>query len=247
MLVTLYHFLFLVSNHLYSLINSYFLPESFRIFLSLVVFVNVFISVIRFDCIYDEIHFKGSVLKIFYYLFDNFNHKLIEQNLRKLSIFTRILLICVNNYSARMGSVFGLTMYCSLDWISGGKLFWIIQAIIMIPIYVLGTFTITSLASLVFIFHAYYKLIFHQIIQQIKSLIPNGKIRLINNRREKKLIDLLNDHNQAAIEIHKMNLIMRRTAATMFITFSLLKIISIILLFPLFHYFHYFIILNFVN
>lgn len=97
-------------------------------------------------------------------------------------------------------------------------------------IYVLETFTITSLASLVFIFYAYYKLIFHQINQQIKSLIPNGKIKFINNRREKKLINLLNDHNQAAIEIHKMNLIMRRTAATMFITFSLLKIISLYLI-----------------
>ena len=83
MLVTLYHFLFLVSNQLYSLINNYFLPESFRIFLSLVVFVNVFIPVIGFDCIYDETYFKGSVLKIFYYLFNNFNDKLMEQNLRK--------------------------------------------------------------------------------------------------------------------------------------------------------------------
>ena len=75
---------------------------------------------------------------------------------------------------------------------------------------------------IVFAIFTYYKFRFDQINKQIKSITPNGKV--INKMREKHLIKLINEHNLTSIEIYKINLMLRRTAATTFFIYSIIKV-----------------------
>ena len=56
----------------------------------------------------------------------------------------------------------------------------------------------------------YYKMRFDQLHHQIKSIIPNGKWKLIIKRREKLLLNLIHEHNELVVEIHKLNMMLRR-------------------------------------
>ena len=70
----------------------------------------------------------------------------------------------------------------------------------------------------------------HFISNSIKKLsLFKRKLRFINKRKENHLISLIDQHNQVAIEIHKMNLI-RRVLVSLFVNFSIVKIISLYLL-----------------
>ena len=44
-------------------------------------------------------------------------------------------------------------------------------------------------------------------------------------------MDYINEHNSLSVEVHKLNMMRRRTAASCFIKFSLMKIISLHLMF----------------
>ena len=69
-------------------------------------------------------------------------------------------------------------------------------------------------------------MLFDQINDKIKSILPNGRIIFIDKRRG-KLINLILQHNKVALEIHNINMMIRRTGASIFISFSLIKIISL--------------------
>ena len=84
----------------------------------------------------------------------------------------------------------------------------------------------------------YYKLIFDQINQRVES-IANVKLNQVNNKlirrlihrlRERQLIKLIDEHNKAAIEIYKINLILRRSGALILILLSLSKIVVLYLI-----------------
>ena len=62
-------------------------------------------------------------------------------------------------------------------------------------------------------------------------MIPNGKWKFIIKRREKLLINLINEHNEVAVKVDKLNMMVRRTFASTFIHFSLMKIVSLYLMF----------------
>ena len=57
----------------------------------------------------------------------------------------------------------------------------------------------------------YYKMRFDQLHHQIKSIIPNGKV--IIKTRGKLLLDLINEHNELAVEVNQFNLMVRKTIA----------------------------------
>ena len=85
-------------------------------------------------------------------------------------------------------------------------------------------------------YFVYYKMRFDQITEEIKSIVKDGETtKTINKRRKKKVIYLINQHNVASIEIHKMNLTMRRVVAMVFIVLSLVKMISVYLMISLKH------------
>ena len=57
----------------------------------------------------------------------------------------------------------------------------------------------------------------------------DGKWKIIFNLKEKLFLQLINEHNLLSLEIYKINLLIRRTAAFLFICFALFKIITIYL------------------
>ena len=75
----------------------------------------------------------------------------------------------------------------------------------------------------------YYKIRFDQLHNQWKSKIPNGKV--VNKTREKLLLNLVNEHNQLAVEVFKLNMIMRKTFASLFINFAFTEITTLYLMF----------------
>ena len=98
------------------------------------------------------------------------------------------------------------------------------------------------------IIFAYYIMIFRQINDRIKSISntslmrtnqealfikKNNKIKSFGRIRENQLIHLINQHNQAAIEMHKINLLIRKSLASLFVNFSFIKILSLYLIFNL--------------
>ena len=94
----------------------------------------------------------------------------------------------------------------------------------------------TSVFCLYIIIFAYYTMIFRQINHQI-HLISKEKLTLfkrkkiiINKTKQRQLISLIEQHNLAAIEIHKFNLMARRTVGCLFINFAIIKIISFYLI-----------------
>ena len=62
---------------------------------------------------------------------------------------------------------------------------------------------------------------------KIKSIIPNGKWKYINERREKLLLDFIDEQNHLAIQVHKANIMFRRSITAMFINISLVKIVAL--------------------
>ena len=101
---------------------------------------------------------------------------------------------------------------------------------------------------------SYFKLIFYQINEKVQST-ANVKLNHVNNRliqiidwlkklshqiKERQLIKLIDEHNQAAIEIQKINLIIRRTATFLLILFWFVKIVAFdyhLIMFGIFEYF----------
>ena len=109
------------------------------------------------------------------------------------------------------------------------KLYWLFHVIFITPFYINAIMLISAAAAILNCMLTYYKMRFDQLHHQIKSIIPKGEI--IIKRREKKLKNIIYRHNQLAIEVHEMNLMVRRTVASLFIHCSLMKIISLHLMF----------------
>ena len=77
-------------------------------------------------------------------------------------------------------------------------------------------------------YFSYYKLRYDQLNYQLKSIEQSiRKQKSIFIGRQKIFLELIHVHNSLAIEIQKCNLLLRRTVATMFIGFSLIKIITL--------------------
>ena len=78
----------------------------------------------------------------------------------------------------------------------------------------------------VYTYFPYYKFRFDQLNNQIKAIILSGEGKFISLKIEKQLVSLIDQHNQLAIEVNRLNMMLRRTATAFFITLSLVKIIS---------------------
>ena len=104
---------------------------------------------------------------------------------------------------------------------------WYFQAMLLIPVHVLVASTISTTLCIIYIVFTYYKMLFDQINQHIQQILSDGGLKIITKRKEDQLYTLLYQHNLISIEVHKVNLMLRKTAALLFITFSLIKIVSL--------------------
>ena len=224
------HLAFLIFKDLFSLIYSPLLFDGYRIVLILTNFALVHTSIVKTDILFGELKYHFSLLNVGYFLVKDIKskHKLTEQNYNRLAIVFRITSIIVTY----IGLAFLTLMIVGIELmlIIGTKnVIWFLHGILFVPFYING-YVVISIAYLILVcLLLHYKMRFDQLHDQIKSMIPNGKV--INKRREKLLLNLINEHNQLAVEVYKLNMMMRQTFASFFINLAFMKITTLYLMF----------------
>ena len=98
------------------------------------------------------------------------------------------------------------------------------------PFYINGFIVVTVASVIAFIGILYYKMRFDQIHQKIKSILLNGKWKNIIGRKEKLLLDLIDENNQVSVELNNLNMMIRHTIAATFTYFAFAKIVSLYLM-----------------
>ena len=233
----LYFLLFVLSDKMFSLMNVPSISDQHLKLLWTLGVLGLFaIAVIRTDNLYGEINYNLSPYKVIYYLMKDLKqlHKLNEKNYKKLAILSRSIQILLVDCGYILVGIVAILFFIKMAILSG-KIFWTCGIIILILIFVTSATTSASTVSLYIIIFAYYAMIFGQINHGI-NLILNEKAtlfrrrKLINRTKQKQLIRLINEHNLAAIEIHKINLIIRRSVGCLFISFAIIKIILLYLM-----------------
>ena len=221
--------IFSLSDYFYSLLKFEYLTDQTRILLNMVSIGTLWLLIIKIDFIISEMKSNLSPLKIFYYLMNNlrFKHKLTDQNHKYLAITSRIFSLLVLDVVMPITLITAIGLLITVAILSRNSI-WILQTIHSIPNIIVSGTTLSLWMSIVFVLLSYYKLRFDQINNQIEKIISNRKV--INKKVEKLFIKLINEHNQLSVEIHKLNLMMRRTAAATFFITSNVKIIALYLL-----------------
>ena len=232
-----------LSDNLLSLINFPSISsKNLELFLLLATIVFILFAIVRTDLLIAEINSNFSPVKVLYYLMKDLKkfHKLNEKNCEKLAILSRIVqilfmdcgtilsLITVALFSIKFAMLFGkiFRIWCIIIFILT------IFIIIFITMFAAGA----SLSCLSIILMSYYTMIFGQINHQInlisneKSTFFKRKKLIIDQTQQRQLISLIHEHNLAAIEIHKINLILRRSVGCLFICIAITKIISFYLM-----------------
>ena len=225
-LVVIGQLIFVSFNKIYFRFDGPFIPDHFRTFYILVVLTLVLGSWLKTELLFGEKNYNLKPLRVFYYLINNYKHNLNAENYRKLSYLTKISQTFVVNFGTPIVIIFGTFMMSKIAFLSG-HLFWFLQVIHLIPSLMLGSYALSIVAVIFVIYFYYYKFIFKQINVKFKEIIPNENLRYIFGRREKKLINLMQEHHDMSIEIYKLNLIARRIAAAKFIAVSFVNIFSL--------------------
>lgn len=235
-LITLYHLLLVISDDIFSLIDGPFLPDFYRTTLIFGVIIIFLVSVIKTDLLIGEIKFNFEPFRIFYFLMNDLKskHKLNEANYKRLAILSKTLQLIMLKYATPILISLGIFILIRITILSQ-RFTWVFQTAIVTPFFVFSISTLTSCCCIVYIYFSYYKLLFDQINDKIKLFILNGNSNIINRRKENELLDLIHEHNLAAIQMNFMNLIIRRTGAAMFISFSFVKIITLYLIMNMEH------------
>lgn len=239
----------LSSNCMFSMMDIPSINIQFKKLLLLALSIVIFISVFKTDCLLAEIGNNLDALNVIYYLVKDKRdkHKLNDKNYKKLGILSRMSQLLLIDVASILILV-GFVLFCTILAILSGKWFWISGTFIFTSVVITMIYTVTTITCLVMIIFAYYTMIFRQINDRIKSISnislmrtnqealfikKNNKIKSFGRIRENQLIHLINQHNQAAIEIHKMNLLIRKSLASLFVNFSFIKILSLYLIFHL--------------
>ena len=153
------------------------------------------ILVFKIDMILAEIKLNLSPLKVFYFLINDLKseHKLNDFYYNRLAILSRIVQIGVFNTGAQMIAIIssGFSVFIA---ILSQKFIWILLTIYFLPSIIIAAITFSCWMCINLILFSYYKFRFDQIHSSIKSIIPNGKSNIINKRKEKQLIKLINEH-----------------------------------------------------
>ena len=233
--INLLHFIpFLASNQLFiSCLYNKFLPPNISTFFLLVALLTWLIAFIRTEFLLAEMKFDLKPLKIFYFLKNNFRakHKLNHQNYKRLAKVSRIFMLFLVDFGTTIGIIIAIAFNVSMAILSR-KIFWVFESVFMTPIYAYSAYTSTAVCF-IFIIFLYYKIRFDQINCKINDGLPNGNWKAISIQKEKQLTSLIHEHNSLTIEIHKLNLMMRRLAAALFSVVSVIKIISLYLMFDM--------------
>lgn len=166
-----------------------------------------------------------SFLKFIYYLKQNFKqkHQLNDVNFKRLC-----KLLIVNNLfviDLLVPSIL-ITVFISLIHvylITNSNIWLIISPFILYNVY-LQSITSASMGSIITISILYYKLLYDQINDKIKLIC---KSELLTRIHRLNLFKAIRQHNLCSIQLNKINLLFRLTAAVANVTLSLNQLILI--------------------
>ena len=221
---------FLISNYLYSYLN---MDIYFRLWVTIFAFGFVLIVAIKYDMISSDRKQNSSPMKVFYYLLNDLKskHNLNESNYNKLAILSRIVQIAILDYGIpfAISIAIGLTTFIA---ISNRRFIWIWLVIYYTTALIISSVIISLWICMVIILFSYYKMRFDQINLQMKSILPNQEWNIIkiNKRKEKQFIKLIYEHRLLCNEIHKLNLMIRRSVCFMTLFLTANRIIILYLL-----------------
>ena len=228
-IINFVHLLFLISDDLYLLIDNPFIPRSFFV---LIVFFLFYGAIVKADFLIGEVKCNLRPMKLACILYMDIKqkHKLNDRNYNRLANALRILMFIVIYYLLPVASIVIIAIN-SILLIKSDKLIQDNRLMLLFaPFYINGFIVIAVASVIAFIGILYYKMRFDQIHQQIKSIVPNGKWKNIIGRKEKLLSNLIDEHNQVAIELYNLNMMIRRIIAATFIYFAFAKIVSLYLI-----------------
>ena len=221
--------LFSTTNYFYSFIKLDILPSQFQLIIFGVFgFASIWCFAFKIDILISEIKSNLSPFRIFYFLINNIKskHRLTDFNYNRLAIWSRIVIIVNLDYGLPLFEVIAMGLAVLIAILSQ-KSIWILITIFFIPHLFIGIIAFSYVLCFDLILFSYYKMRFDQIHSSIKS-ISNSK--LINKKRENQFIDLIGEHNTVSIEIHKLNLMLRRSQGIMSMVLSTVRIIILHLL-----------------
>ena len=222
--------LFSVSNYFYSQLETDFLLADFKIFVIGFSLSTIWVLPKKIDMFLAERKWNLSPLKVFYYLINNIKskHKLADLNYNRLAILSRIIIIILD-YGPLIPVVILMESFVLIAILSQ-KFIWIFLSICLVPYLIIADVAFSSWMCINLILFSYYKMRFDQIHSSIKSIVSNGQWNVINKRRERQLINLIEEHKSVSNEIHKLNLMFHRSAGVMITFISILRTIAIYLL-----------------
>ena len=225
---------FISSDKIYSKFDGPFVPHNFRTEHVLAILALGLGNFMKTELLIGEMKYNLKPLRMFYILMNNWKysfgkHNLNKDNHKRLAYSIRAWQTFLLDYGAPILILMGILVFTKTAILSG-QLFWFLEAIHVITFDVFAAYSLSSAAIIIYIYFSYYKLLFDQINVKIKGIMSNVKWKFITKTREKMLINLIQEHDELANEIHQMNLIVRRMAAVMFISLSFVRIISLYLL-----------------
>ena len=228
-IISFVNLLFLISDDLYSLIDNEFVPRPFFVLIVIFLFYG---AIVKTDFLIAEVKCNLRPMKLAYILYMDIKrmHKLNDKNYNRLVNTLRILIFVVIYYFLPTLSMIVIIINSVLliesdKLIQGNRLM-----LLFGPFYINGFIVVTVASVVAFIGILYYKMRFDQIHQKIKSILPNGKWKFIIRRKEKLLFNLIDEHNQVAVELYNLNMMIRRIIAATFIYFAFAKIVSLYLM-----------------
>lgn len=174
------------------------------------------VSAFKTDLLIEEYKNNLSQIKFLYYLtrniksihkLTNFNYKKFHRNIHFLNFILLKISFPVVVWSVLI-ALFTIVIFTESIFI---------KLLYPFAVYSTITFNTTSYSSLPLIYSMlyYYQLRFNQITSQFQIFIKRNIISPL------KFINLIEEHNQISIEIHKMNLLMKKSVALVFITSSM--------------------------
>ena len=230
-LTILWHLILTIPS-VWSLVDGPFLPDHFKLCIFVVILAFLLAAFEKIDYLGAETNGYLDTFKVFYNLTQNLKsiHHLTDKNYKYLTIFSRIVITTLLDYGAPIISILINSLIILIAYLSYqnfGRFYWLFHMIVMSSQYVLMVITLTTTGCVFCVYFVYYKMRFNQLNQQIKSIASQLKWGMILNGKGKLLLQLIDEHNSLSLKIHNINLFYRKTAATVFVTLSLMKITTI--------------------
>ena len=204
---------FLISTKLISLLENPKIPfDQLKQIIGVFSTVLFLVSNLKTDFLREEKRNNLIQLKFIYHLMinDQSNHKLNNRNYRILKIFARVCYFLM----IEVGGIYGLplifVLFCVFLIVTKSSILIILSPLLLYTIFIYCT-TSVGLLPLIYIILIYYIMRFNQINTQFLLF---HKIQLISPRALTQTID---EHNQLSLSIRKLNSILNKSVASLFI------------------------------